>query len=74
MRLAQVLFSQGFGARRECEGLIVSGLVSIAGTVYNDPVHEVEPQGLRFTVRGETWPYHEKALIVLNKQIGRAHV
>ena len=70
MRLAQVLFSQGFGARRECEGLIVSGLVSIAGSVCDDPFHEVEPQGLQFTVRGDPWAYHEKALIVLNKPAG----
>ena len=70
MRLAQVLFSQGFGARRECEGLIVSGLVSIAGSICDDPFHEVEPQGLQFTVRGDPWAYHEKALIVLNKPAG----
>ena len=36
MRLAQVLFSQGFGARRECEGLIVSGYVSIGGKVVDE--------------------------------------
>ena len=70
MRLAQVLFSQGFGARRECEGLIASGHVAIAGQVCDDPFHEFDPQGLVFSVRGEPWPYREKALIVLNKPPG----
>ena len=37
MKLSQVLFSQGFGARRECEGLIVSGHVALNGTVCDDP-------------------------------------
>jgi len=70
MKLAQVLFSQGFGARRECEGLIVSGHVTIAGAVAGDPFLEVEPEGLVFSVRGEEWPYHAKALIVMNKPAG----
>jgi 16S rRNA pseudouridine516 synthase len=70
MRLAQVLFSQGFGARRECEGLIVSGHVAIGGRVIDDPFEDVEPQGLEFSVRGQSWPYHEKALLVMNKPPG----
>ena len=70
MRLAQVLFSQGFGARRECEGLIVSGHVAIGGRVVDDPFEDVEPQGLVFSVRGQSWPYHEKALLVMNKPPG----
>lgn len=70
MKLSQVLFSQGFGARRECEGLIVSGHVTLAGQVCDDPFFEVEPTGLTFGVRGELWPFHEKALIVMNKPQG----
>ncbi len=70
MKLSQVLYSQGFGARRECEGLIASGFVSIAGVVRNDPFEEFDPQGLQFSVRGESWPFREKALIVLNKPAG----
>jgi 16S rRNA pseudouridine516 synthase len=70
MKLAQVLFSQGMGARRECEGLIASGHVTLAGQVCDDPFFEVEPEGLVFGVRGELWPYHAKALIVLNKPAG----
>ena len=70
MKLAQVLFSQGFGARRECEGLILGGHVTLAGAVCDDPFHEVEPEGLTFGVRGEPWPYRVKALVLLHKPAG----
>lgn len=70
MKLSQILFSQGFGARRECEGLIASGHVSIGGEVHDDPFEELAPEGLEFSVRGETWPYYAKALIVMNKPQG----
>ena len=70
MRLAQLLFSQGFGARRECEGLILAGHVALAGQVCDDPFVEIDPQGLVFTVRGERWPYHAKALVLLHKPAG----
>jgi len=70
MKLSQVLFSQGFGARRECEGLILSGHVAINGAVCDDPWFEVAPEGLVFTVRGEPWPYQAKALVLLHKPAG----
>jgi 16S rRNA pseudouridine516 synthase len=70
VKLAQVLFSQGFGSRRECEGLILGGFVSVAGAVMDDPFDELDPEGLQFSVRGETWPFRTKALIVLNKPAG----
>lgn len=70
MKLAQLLFSQGFGARRECEGLIAAGHVTVAGARADDPFADVEAPGLQFTVRGEAWTYHEKALLVMNKPQG----
>ncbi|MEY8875723.1 MAG: pseudouridine synthase [Leptothrix sp. (in: b-proteobacteria)] len=70
MKLSQVLFSQGFGPRRECEGLVLAGEVRLGGEVVDDPFHEVEPVGLQFSVEGQLWPYHAKALIVLNKPAG----
>jgi 16S rRNA pseudouridine516 synthase len=70
VKLAQLLFSQGFGVRRECEGLIASGLVRIGAEVVDDPFHEVDPDGLVFEVRGQAWPYHAKALVVMNKPSG----
>jgi 16S rRNA pseudouridine516 synthase len=70
MRLSQLLFSQGFGARRECEGLILGGHVTLGGAVCDDPFVEVEADGLVFGVRGEQWPYHAKALVLLHKPAG----
>ena len=70
MKLSQLLFSQGFGARRECEGLILGGHVTLGGQVVDDPFFEVAPEGLTFTVRGESWPYHAKALVLLHKPAG----
>ena len=68
--LAQVLFSQGFGTRRECESLVAAGFVSLAGEVCDDPWHEVDPEGLEFGVQGQRWPYREKALVMLHKPAG----
>ncbi|MDP4301748.1 pseudouridine synthase [Leptothrix discophora] len=70
MKLAQLLFSQGFGPRRTCEGLICSGEVRIGGVVIDDPFHEIDPVGLAFTVEDQDWTYQEKALLVMNKPAG----
>jgi 16S rRNA pseudouridine516 synthase len=70
MEIADLLFSQGFGARRTCDGLVQQGLVTIAGTVVDDPRAEVEPEGLRFTVQGKDWFYHAKAYLMLHKPAG----
>ena len=34
--LDQILFDQGFGERRVCEGLILNGLVQVNGEVVDD--------------------------------------
>ena len=70
MQLRQVLFSQGFGTRRECDGLILHGLVQVGGQVLDDPAAPVDTNGLEFRVRGEPWAYHEKALLMLHKPAG----
>ncbi len=70
MRLSQILFSQGFGARRECEGLILGGHVALGGEVCVDPFLEVAPEGLVYRVRGQVWPYYAKALVLLHKPTG----
>ena len=70
MRLSQVLFSQGFGTRRECEGLALHGWVQIDGKIVDDPDAEVDPQGLVLRVRGQDWPVHAKALVLLHKPAG----
>ncbi|CAN5813688.1 16S rRNA pseudouridine(516) synthase [soil metagenome] len=70
MQLSRMLFAQGFGARRECEGLIFAGHVTVNGQPCDDPFQEVATEDLNFTVRGEPWPYREKALVLLNKPAG----
>lgn len=70
MNLAQILFSQGFGTRRDCEGLVLHGLVRINAAVQLDPSAEYDPQGLAFEVEGKPWIYHERALVMLHKPPG----
>ncbi len=69
-RLADILFSQGFGTRRECAALIQSGAVTIGGQSCDDPAAPYPTTGLRFAVAGVEWPYHEKALVMLHKPAG----
>ncbi len=68
--LASVLFSQGFGTRRDCEGLVDLGLVAVDGVRITDPSSAIHPEGVVLTVDGKPWPYREKALIALNKPAG----
>ena len=70
MQLQEILFSQGFGTRRVCAGLIQQGLVTIDGQVQPDAAVELEPQGLCFTVQGVAWAYHERAYLMLHKPVG----
>jgi 16S rRNA pseudouridine516 synthase len=70
MQLAQILFTQGFGSRRECEALIAHGQVRVGGRVINEPAHELPTDGLMFEVGGQPWPYHEHALVLLYKPAG----
>ena len=70
MRLEQILFTQGFGTRHECRGLISLGRAAFRSEVLRDPDAEINEEGLHFSVDGEIWPYYEKALIVMNKPAG----
>jgi 16S rRNA pseudouridine516 synthase len=70
MELQQVLYSQGFGTRRVCAGLIQQGLVTVAGEPCTDASVDVDPQGLQFTVQGQPWTYREKAYLLLHKPAG----
>lgn len=67
MRLSAILFSQGFGTRRECVGRVLDGQVVIAGRVCDDPDEDFGTDGLVFSVEGRPWPFHEKALVALHK-------
>ncbi|MDN3920125.1 pseudouridine synthase [Roseateles violae] len=70
MRLSQILFSQGFGTRRLCSGLIYNEQVKVGGELVDDPEAEFETTGLEFEVGGKSWPFYEKALVLLNKPAG----
>jgi 16S rRNA pseudouridine516 synthase len=70
LRLDQILFSQGFGTRRLCAGLISHGEVRVGGQVVDEPWAEFDTAGLQFEVAGETWPFFDKALVMLNKPAG----
>ena len=70
MRIAQILFSQGFGNRRVCAGLLQLGLVRVAGRVVDDPHEDFQAEGLAFEVDGQSWTYQAKALLMLHKPAG----
>ena len=70
MQLRQILFSQGFGTRRECEALIAHGQVQVRGQVLDDPAADIDTTGLVFNVHGQDWPYHARALLLMNKPAG----
>ena len=79
--LSQALFSQGFGTRRVCDGLVQGGHVrlgssrpapdtSAAGPVVLDPAQPVDTEGLVLLVDGQPWPWFASALVLLNKPAG----
>ena len=68
--IAQILFSQGFGNRRVCAGLVQLGLVRVAGRVLDDAHETFDTEGLVFEVEGQAWAYHAKALLMLHKPAG----
>jgi 16S rRNA pseudouridine516 synthase len=77
MELQEILYTQGFGTRRVCAGLIQQGLVQVyasndpqARTVCTDAAMEFEANELRFQVQGVDWPYHAKAYLMLHKPSG----
>ena len=70
MQLSQILFTQGFGTRRECAGLVALGAVSIAGQVVDDPSADLALPGLVLTIDGVDWPVHPRAVVLLHKPAG----
>ena len=70
MKLEQILFTQGFGVRRVCAGLVATGAVRVGGRVVSDPSEEVETVGLVFVVDGVQWSFRLPALVMLHKPAG----
>ena len=76
MQLQDILYSQGFGTRRVCAGLIQQGLVQVydsngalAPVTVAQAATGFVANGLRFRVQGVDWPFHEKAYVMLNKPL-----
>jgi 16S rRNA pseudouridine516 synthase len=72
MQIAHLLFTQGFGTRRECAGLVAAGHVRMDGRVVDDPGEDVPAVHgqTRFEVDARPWLYLEKALVLLHKPAG----
>ena len=77
MQLQDILYSQGFGTRRVCAGLIQQGFVQVypsnedlALVQHTQSATELVANGLRFKVQGVDWPYQEKAYLMLHKPAG----
>jgi 16S rRNA pseudouridine516 synthase len=68
--LDQILFAQGFGARRECEGLILSGLVQVNSELVDDLDAVFPEDRLSLVVDGMPWVTHVQALVMLHKPAG----
>jgi 16S rRNA pseudouridine516 synthase len=71
-RLEDLLFTQGFGTRRVCRGLVQQGRVAVGSPAQPclDPDALFAPLGFRFEVEGEPWEWHERAYLMLNKPPG----
>jgi 16S rRNA pseudouridine516 synthase len=71
MRLDDLLFSQGFGTRRVCAGLIQQGFVQFPlMESAQDATEIIAFECMPFTVQGKAWEYHEKAYLLLHKPAG----
>ncbi len=77
MQLQEILYTQGFGTRRVCAGLIQQGLVQVympdegqALVTITQAATEFVAEGLRFRVQGVDWPYAERAYLMLHKPAG----
>jgi 16S rRNA pseudouridine516 synthase len=77
MQLQDILFTQGFGTRRVCAGLVQQGLVKVyadgpgsSAELYTESAREFDPDGLWFQVQGQDWPYQAHAYLMLHKPAG----
>ena len=77
MQLQDILYSQGFGTRRVCAGLVQQGLVEVYDSKEaqvpvrcTESAMDFEEEGLRFRVQGVDWAYHRMAYVLLHKPAG----
>ena len=67
MQLQEILYSQGFGTRRVCCGLIQQGHVAVGNPAQlcTDATADFEPDGLEFTIQGKAWHLHVHDFLLL---------
>lgn len=70
MNWSQVLFSQGFGTRRECAALLAAGRVSQDGRPVDGDDEIAASEGMAFEVDGQPWSFHQQAVVLLHKPAG----
>lgn len=80
--LSQILFSQGFGTRRDCAGLVAGGGVCVRSGVMGDgspldhdapvtdPDERFDEEGLHLVVQGQDWICRTRSLVALHKPAG----
>ncbi len=71
MTPVDLLFTQGFGSRRECRARIDAGQLVVNGRVIaagDSPL--ALNDGDLFVVDSQPWPYHRRALVMLHKPAG----
>ena len=70
MDLESILFTQGFGSRRQCRALIIEGRVRVGGEACREPAAEFATAAFEFDVDEQRWQYRERAYLMLNKPAG----
>jgi 16S rRNA pseudouridine516 synthase len=68
--LESILFSQGFGSRRQCRAWIADARITINGAVCTDARARFDTASLVFAVDGTPWPFHMRAYLALHKPAG----
>ena len=79
LALADALFCQGFGTRRECEGLVLTGLVRVNGRTMLEPYEPVSTTGLllargdlsQLIAHGSQLPHLRRDILLLFLQPAR---
>lgn len=70
LSITDILFSQGFGTRRVCAGLVQQGHVKVAGEWVRDTTAQFATDALAFEVQAQAWTYHAQAYVMLHKPAG----
>ena len=65
--LERILKNQGFGARKLCRIMIINEEITVNGEICDDPSTEFDLENLHFTVKGESWQYHENSYLMMHK-------